>query len=438
MRTPSTPTYNSFAKSQQKAITVSPSQIELRQHKCNFRNEDHHLCSTSTGINSAFAAAVPAASSRDIWLHDDGASVHITNDINALFRYRPVSGLPIVKTEGSPVQPVGLSYIKLRILWQDDSVNEIVLENVLYIPGFPLNIYSGWLHDLRDGWDKHRVLYEADGSEVCQLLRGQNCLHLRTASSPYVLNTNDPSMRSSTFLLSPVADNVFPAAIHEAPVTLELLHRRLGHISFPNVQRTIKATLGLSYKPRNTDSNLDVTTLCDPCKFSKPKKVIRRYPRNRESKWGDRFYADVFFCNPVGYNGHTAGMIFTDGKTGGRYGYTFPEKRNAFDALVTFTRFFRTQNGFLPKCFCLDGGKEFGGDKMVAWCQQYGIAIELTTAYFHEQGGPQERSNRTVLDPMRCVISDMRIPFSLWPEIFRAVIYILNCITTSVYDNMTP
>lgn len=75
---------------------------------------------------------------------------------------------------------------------------------------------------------------------------------------------------------------------------------------------------------------------------------------------------------------------------------------------------------------------------MVAWCQQYGIAIELTTAYFHEQGGPQERSNRTVLDPMRCVISDMRIPFSLWPEIFRAVIYILNRITTSVYDDMTP
>ena len=75
---------------------------------------------------------------------------------------------------------------------------------------------------------------------------------------------------------------------------------------------------------------------------------------------------------------------------------------------------------------------------MVAWCQQYGIAMELTTAYFHEQGGPQERSNRTVLDPMRCVMSDMRIPFFLWPEIFRAVIYILNCITTSVYDKMTP
>ena len=32
----------------------------------------------------------------------------------------------------------------------------------------------------------------------------------------------------------------------------------------------------------------------------------------------------------------------------------------------------------------------------------------------------------------------MRIPFSLWPEIFRVVIYILNRLATSVYDKMTP
>ena len=60
----------------------------------------------------------------------------------------------------------------------------------------------------------------------------------------------------------------------------------------------------------------------------------------------------------------------------------------------------------------------------MVYCRQFGIRFELTTPYFHEQGGPQERANRTVLDPMRSIMYDMKIPLDLWPEIFHAVIYL--------------
>ncbi|KAI0995192.1 hypothetical protein K3495_g12990 [Podosphaera aphanis] len=170
----------------------------------------------------------------------------------------------------------------------------------------------------------------------------------------------------SNAMLEP--SHIFPAAIYDAPVTLELHHRRLGHISFQNVKQTVEHTYGLSYKSRASDLELDVSRLCEPCGFVKPKKTIRRFPREREINWGDRFYTDVFFINPSGYNRHTAGVIFTDGKTNGRYGFTFEEKKNAFDALVIFVRLFRTQNAFLPKCIRLDGGEEFGGDKMIKFC----------------------------------------------------------------------
>ncbi|KAI0995193.1 hypothetical protein K3495_g12989 [Podosphaera aphanis] len=126
--------------------------------------------------------------SRDIWLHDDGASVYITNNIDAFYRYRSLKNHSPVMTGGGSVYPTGIGYIKLRLLRTDNSVHETIIENVLYIPGFPIIIYSGWLHDLKDGWDKHRVLYNHDGFEFCQLLRGPNCLHLRLAYLAYTLN----------------------------------------------------------------------------------------------------------------------------------------------------------------------------------------------------------------------------------------------------------
>lgn len=375
---------------------------------------------------------------QDFWVHDDGASVHITNDINSFFRYRIIPNMSTVSTGGGPVRPTGIGYIKLRLLRSDDSVNEVLLENVLYMPTFPVNLYSGFIHDLADGWDKHRIVYNSDGSEMCQLLRNSVCLRLHCDYPRYSVNHDDPSLHSSLLLHTPVPDHIFPAAIHEAPITLELLHRRLGHISFDNVKHTMKHSRGLSYQPGSSDEDLDVTRLCDPCEFSKPQKTIRRYPREREIAYGDRIYTDVFFCNPSGYNKHTAGMIFTDGKTGARWGYTFAEKGDAYNALVAFTRMFKTQNGYLPKCFRLDGGREFGGDKCIEWCKQFGIHHEPTSANFHEQCGPQERANRTVLDPMRCIIADMKIPLALWPEVFHSVIFLLNRISTSINDNMTP
>lgn len=373
----------------------------------------------------------------DVWIHDSGASTHITNDLNSFFRYRPIDGLPTVSTGAGPLVPKGVGYIRARLYRTNGSINEITLENVLYMPTFPINLYSGWLLDCQDGWMKHRVMYNADGSEICQLKRGHNALQLYFAAPPFVTNLHDPSMNPSTFLASSVPSHIFPAAIHEAPVTLELLHRRLGHISFPNVKLTVEHVHGLSYLKQPADDDLDFTRLCDPCEFSKPRKTIRRYPRQRELSYGDRFYTDVFFCTPTGYNNHNCGMIFTDGKTGAMFIYTFAEKGGAYDALVSFTRYFRTQNKFLPKCYRFDGGKEYGGDKIISWCKQYGIAIEPTSANFHEQGGPQERSNRTVLDPMRAVMADMKIPLILWPEIAKAVVYLLNRISTSINDNMT-
>ena len=234
-----------------------------------------------------------------------------------------------VATGGGKVHPLGIGYVHLRLLRSDGSASHKVLEGVLYIPRFPLNIFSAYLHDLEDGYDRQRVLYNSDGSEVCQLLRGNNCLHLRLDTPPYVLNQSDPGLNFSAFFLTPFpdADIAFPAAIHEAPVTLELLHRRLGHISFENVKKTIKESLGLSFSHRATDIALDVTRLCDSCEMCKPRKTVRRHPRERELEYGDRLYTDVFFINPPGYNHHTAGMIFTDGKTGDRFGFTLL-KRN--------------------------------------------------------------------------------------------------------------
>lgn len=307
----------------------------------------------------AFPALLPPTT-RDSWIHDSGASGHIINDFNAFFRYRSFENIGPVTTANGPVTPKGIVYIKIRLIRSNNSVNEVVLQDVLYMPTLPTNLYSGYQLERRKGWLKHGIMYEPGGSEICQVVHGSASLLLRVAYPRYITNIQDSSMHPSAFLSSSVPPHVFPAAIHEAPVTLELLHRRLGHISFPNVKETIKHSIGLSYTKHTADDELDVTRLCDPCEFAKPQKTIRRYPRDRELNYDDRIYTDVFFCSPTGYNKHNCGMIFTDGKTGAIWLYTFAEKGGAHDALVSFTRYFRTQNSFIPNATALTGVKSSG------------------------------------------------------------------------------
>ena len=73
------------------------------------------------------------------------------------------------------------------------------------------------------------------------------------------------------------------------------------------------------------------------------------------------------------------------------------------------------------KCLRTDRGGEFND-----FCKQHGVKRQLTTAYTPQKNGVAECKNRTVINLVRAMLTEKKVPKNFWPEAIRWTIHILN------------
>jgi transposase InsO family protein len=90
------------------------------------------------------------------------------------------------------------------------------------------------------------------------------------------------------------------------------------------------------------------------------------------------------------------------------------------------------------KCLRTDRGGEFTSQDFNDFCKENGIKRQLTAAYAPQQNGVAERKNRTIMNLVRSMLSEKKIPQTFWPEAVNWTIYILNRSPTLAVKNITP
>ena len=105
--------------------------------------------------------------------------------------------------------------------------------------------------------------------------------------------------------------------------------------------------------------------------------------------------------------------MITDDNCRGRWAYTHKEKNEARKLLQDFIIRIKCQYGYDVKTVQLDNGTEYGGDKLISFLKERGIKLEPTVPYTPEQDGVSERSFRTLLERVRTIAIDYRIPKNL-------------------------
>ncbi|KAM1200156.1 hypothetical protein ACFX2J_016448 [Malus domestica] len=96
------------------------------------------------------------------------------------------------------------------------------------------------------------------------------------------------------------------------------------------------------------------------------------------------------------------------------------------------------EKGLSVKCLRTDRGGEFTSTEFTNFCKENGIKRQLTTAYTPQQNGVAERKNRTVMNMVRSMLSDKKLPKMFWPEAVNWTIYVLNRCPTSSVKDITP
>lgn len=85
-----------------------------------------------------------------------------------------------------------------------------------------------------------------------------------------------------------------------------------------------------------------------------------------------------------------------------------------------------------------DNGLEFCNDKFNQYCRKEGILRHLTVPGTPQQNGLAERMNRTLLERVRCMLTNVGLPRIFWAEAVKTASYLINRCSSTAIDLKTP
>ena len=72
------------------------------------------------------------------------------------------------------------------------------------------------------------------------------------------------------------------------------------------------------------------------------------------------------------------------------------------------------------------------------YLKKEGIEHQYTIPKMPEQNGVSERLNRTLVESIRSMLADSKLPHRFWAEALSTAAYLINRSPTRALDNMTP
>ena len=90
------------------------------------------------------------------------------------------------------------------------------------------------------------------------------------------------------------------------------------------------------------------------------------------------------------------------------------------------------------KCLRTDRGGEFTSSEFNEFCERNGVKRQLTAAYTPQQNGVAERKNQIVMNMVRYMLSNKKVPKNFWAEAVMWTFHVLNRCPTSALEGVTP
>ena len=90
-------------------------------------------------------------------------------------------------------------------------------------------------------------------------------------------------------------------------------------------------------------------------------------------------------------------------------------------------------NGKNLKALCTDNGGEFISREFEEYLKNEGIKHELTVSKCPQQNGMAERLNVTLMEMVRSMLADFKLPQTFCPEALATAVYFVNDLQLKLY-----
>lgn len=214
-----------------------------------------------------------------------------------------------------------------------------------------------------------------------------------------------------------------------------LWHRRLGHLSMPNVCHLINHGLAVGVKDKMTVSIL----FCEPCVKGKLSRLPFSSTKPPTVRPLQRVRSDVSGKMPIeSVEGNHYYVTFIDNFTHMTVTYLLSRKSEVFEKFKTYHSMATTHFNVKMECLRSDSGGEYLSYQFTVYVREHGIRHECNVPYNPELNGVAERMNRTIMGKARTMLVESDLPKNMWSEAVMAATYLINRSPTTVLKNKTP
>ena len=105
-------------------------------------------------------------------------------------------------------------------------------------------------------------------------------------------------------------------------------------------------------------------------------------------------------------------ITFIDDFTRFGHVYLISHRYEALDYFKSYSALVKNQLNIKIKSLWTDRGREYLFDLFKTYCDEKGITKQLAIPYTSQQNGAAERSNRTLLDMVRSMMVQAKLPIS--------------------------
>ncbi|GJT07067.1 putative ribonuclease H-like domain-containing protein [Tanacetum coccineum] len=203
-----------------------------------------------------------------------------------------------------------------------------------------------------------------------------------------------------------------------------LWHRRLGYISFKNINKLVKDNLvrRLPTKRFENDQTCVIYLKGKQHRASCKSKVL-----NAITKPLFMLHMDLFSLTFVSSLMHKQYcLVVTDDYSRFTWVFFLTTKDETCEILKNFIKEIENLVDKKVKIIRSENGTEFKNKVMDDFCREKGIKREYSVARTPQQNGMVERRNKTLIEAAKTMITDSKLPTTFWAEAVSTACYVQN------------
>ena len=117
----------------------------------------------------------------------------------------------------------------------------------------------------------------------------------------------------------------------------------------------------------------------------------------------------------------------------------FPKcKSEVFSNFLEWKSLVERMSDYQLKILHTDNGGDYTSRKFSDYLKAEGSRHELIVPKNPEQNGVAERLNRTLVESVRSMLTDVQLPHKFWAEALSTAVFMRNQSSTSTVPGMTP